>query len=79
MVTNTLEVVCNKGGGGYRLSIRREMAITPAATRGDNAMTVFQTCPRVSRTFNLPAMKSVKNPSPANETIIKTRSVGQFT
>jgi len=52
------------------LSIKRDTAMTPAATRGQRVITVFHTCPRVSRTFNLPAMNKVRNPSPENETIM---------
>jgi hypothetical protein len=56
---------------GYRLSIKRETAMKPAATSGTRARIVFQTCPRVSRTFNLPAINRARNPSPENETTIR--------
>jgi len=41
--------------------------MNPAATRGASAKIVFHTCPRVSRTLSLPAMKRERKPSPAKE------------
>ena len=42
----------------------------PAATRGVRERTVFHTWPLVSRTLRRPAMKRVRKPRPAKETIL---------
>ena len=47
-----------------------ELAMIPAATRGVRERTVFHTWPLVSRTFNRPAVKRVRKPRPAKETIL---------
>src|SRR5947207_7076517 len=59
--------------GDYRLFIKRDTVMKPAATRGIRVITVFHTCPRLSRTFNLPAINNVRKPSPAKDTMIRTR------